>query len=340
MRKILHTPVAIFKPDKVIDRYNHWMKFLPYIKPYYAVKSLCDESIISTLAKTDIIGFDVASINEIKQVIPYSKDIILSHPIKQVEDITFAKDNNIRYIVADSITEVKKIKSVYPEAEIIWRIKSYEKHSDIKFNAKFGATIEQTKNAIEKYNLKNISYHVGSKCNNMESHLKTIQTILSLNSDIKMIDIGGGFTSKNDIVKLSELLSPLQHNHLSNIKIVAEPGRYFSQSSLDIINKVIGVKRSSHHMDIFVNDSIYYSFSGKPFDHQEFLPKPLYKSNKALKCTIWGNTCDGEDKIMENISLPIPKINDLIKWENMGAYSLANAVDGFNGFPKTSVIWR
>ena len=55
-------------------------------------------------------------------------------------------------------------------------------------------------------------------------------------------------------------------------------------------------------------------------------------------CTIFGNTCDGEDKIVENIKMRVPNVGELVEWKNMGAYTMANAVNGFNGFEKPIII--
>jgi ornithine decarboxylase len=64
----------------------------------------------------------------------------------------------------------------------------------------------------------------------------------------------------------------------------------------------------------------------------------MYKGDEMVKCTIWGNTCDGIDKIVDDIFLLKPSEGDILCWNNMGAYTFANAVDGFNGYGKAIII--
>jgi len=70
------------------------------------------------------------------------------------------------------------------------------------------------------------------------------------------------------------------------------------------------------------------------FDHQVFEPKALYSSDsdELVRCVIFGQTCDSIDIIVEDIMLPYPKLNDILLFQHMGAYSLTSAEGRFNGF--------
>ena len=323
--------VAVYNPNKVKRIFSLWKEVLPNVKPYYAIKSFSDKRILRTLSSFENIGFDVASKGEINKVKGYGKDMILSHPYKQKEDILYAKKNKVSYIVADCEEEIKKIKNIYPESKIVWRIKSYEDNSEIKFNSKFGASIEDTVKVLKEVDVFGMSYHVGSKCRDMSSHLKTIDSILSLKSGIQMIDIGGGFSKEEDVYKLKPILTSLS----DKFKVIAEPGRLFSQECITLYTKVIGVKVEGNVQNIYINDSVYNSFSGKVYDHQEFdIPLELRGGYKSV---IWGNTCDGEDVIVRDVYMKKMSYGDVIRWDNMGAYSLCSSVDGFNGFKRAVV---
>ncbi len=41
--------------------------------------------------------------------------------------------------------------------------------------------------------------------------------------------------------------------------------------------------------------------------------------------------------IVDNCLIPKPRLNDVLIWENMGAYSLCSSVDKFNGFKMADV---
>lgn len=336
--------IALYNEKNVQLSYQKWHNFLPFIKPYYAIKSLSHPFILNTLSNFDI-GYDVASIKEIKKIINYNKPIIYSHTIKEPKDIKYTFKKNINNLVVDSINELHKVKKYNKNANIIWRIKSYEKNSIIKFNNKFGANFNETEYVLKNYSfIHGISYHVGSKCKDMISHFKTLDLIinnfLNKKNNIKLIDIGGGFTNEKDIIYLKNKCKH-QFNFLlsKNIELIAEPGRYFSRTSIDLYTKIYGIKydNNTNIYHLFINDSIYNSFSGKKYDYQIFKPIPLYQNNKNVKCIIWGNTCDGDDIIIDNLLLPKPAINDILLWENMGSYSLSSSTNGFNGFKMAKV---
>lgn len=300
------------------------------------------------------VNFDCASRGEIQSVLKFSspQNIIYANPSKSMEDITYAVKSNVDLMVVDSIEEVKKMDLINPNIKKVVRVKAVELNSDIKFNSKFGATDTEVFDILKLLSknktFEGFSFHVGSKCKNEESYYLTIKNIMDNynnyciknNIPIKLIDIGGGFSSYTNLSTLDKILNPFYDYFKSNnIKLIAEPGRYFAEPSIDLYCKVISIKKRMdvNGNDIYhitLNDSVYSSFNGKLFDGQQFTPIPLYESqtNEWINCVIFGQTCDSLDVICDNIKLPLPKINDVFKFQNMGAYSLASCYGEFNGF--------
>lgn len=58
-----------------------------------------------------------------------------------------------------------------------------------------------------------------------------------------------------------------------------------------------------------------------------------------MKSTLWGQTCDGQDKLFDNFEMKILKTGDYLIWYDMGAYASASTTF-FNGFalPETILI--
>ena len=54
-------------------------------------------------------------------------------------------------------------------------------------------------------------------------------------------------------------------------------------------------------------------------------------------CTVFGQTCDGMDAIVQSEELPRLEIDDLLYSGNIGAYSNASATH-FNGFEPAQVV--
>ncbi len=336
---------------------SNWFETLPYIKPYYAVKSFPKQEFISFLSNYKNIGFDCASKYEIECVkkANITNTVIFANPTKSKTDIKYSAENNIHIYVIDSIEEIQKIENIDNNAKYIVRIISDELYSAIKFNKKFGACYDEVIEIIQfmsknKINLYGFSYHVGSKCSNMKAHTNTlhiiIDTYLQLCYEKKLypqvIDIGGGFENENQLLELHKEITNDEKNILQtlenmNIELIAEPGRLFSQGALDIYTKIIAIREKNvDHMKtlyITINDSVYHSFQGKIYDGQTYEPVPLYEtSNELVRCIIFGQTCDSLDIIAENVILPYPKLDDILLFTNIGSYSLASAEGRFNGF--------
>ena len=338
-------PIGVFNSNNVDIKIKYWNKNMQNIKPYYAIKSLNHPYLLRKFMNIGY-NFDVASSGEIYKMMSLgcnTNRMILANPCSSYEDINIANKFGIKYIVCDNYETVKYIKSIKSNMKIIWRIQGHEDTSLIKFNAKFGASINETIKLISKPNncIYGLSFHVGSGCNNMGSFSKTLSIIRDeilqkWYGECKLIDIGGGMKNIDDIINLGKIMN--EYTKQTNIKWIAEPGRYFSEDSIDLYTKIINIKIINDHYHIYINDSIYNSFSGIIFDHQYHYPVEMYNSDTLVKATIWGCTCDGLDKIVDNIFVSRPIIGNILKWTNMGAYTMVSASNEFNGFKKAYIV--
>ena len=62
------------------------------------------------------------------------------------------------------------------------------------------------------------------------------------------------------------------------------------------------------------------------------------RGGMLFRTSIWGPTCDGLDKILEDVELPELEDGDWIFFKDMGSYTLA-AGSCFNGIPKPRVYY-
>ena len=359
MKTIEYTSKIVRNLDYTRQILNLWKTNLPYIQPFFAIKS-CPDIELLHLCSEENVGFDFASMKELELVknITTPDNTIFANPTKSIHDIKYAVSNNHNRYVIDSIEELIKINNIEPDAKYIIRIVSNETFSAIKFNSKFGICIEQYEKLLEymsqnNINLEGISYHVGSKCTNMKAHNNTIQTIIdeyiprSINYGLmpKIIDIGGGFENGVQILELKNELEPLlQTLENNNIRLIAEPGRLLSSGIFDIYTKIIAIRERIINdiktIFITINDSVYHTFQGKIFDGQLYEPISLLSTNankEQVRCVIFGQTCDSLDVICENVILPYPELGDILMFKNIGAYSLASCSGNFNGFSYGSI---
>lgn len=141
------TSFMIYNSTEANRKLTNWWKALPWIRPFYAIKSNPIPMLCKELAAGGA-GMDCASKAEIKQALSAglaASDIVYSNPIKDESDLRWAYKNNIRLTTADTIDELKKIKQIAPNMKVLWRVAIKEDAKDnlsTAFSGKFGDDID------------------------------------------------------------------------------------------------------------------------------------------------------------------------------------------------------
>jgi len=288
-------------------------------------------------------------------------DIIYANPCKGPEHIKFALQNNIEMMTFDNSHELIKIAENYPRAKLLLRIITDDSKSICRFSTKFGAPLDTTFGLLSlarSYNLDviGVSFHVGSGCMSTESFvaaIKSAHTVFKQAEEIgfqlNTLDLGGGWPGTNDgridFPSIAGAIRPvLDELFPPEVKIIAEPGRYFvAESHIMAVNvfakrTVTDQSTGETHFLYYVNDGVYQSFNCILFDH--YTPTPLVLSSSRnsevnlYKSTIFGPTCDSMDCIGKDVMLPELNVDEWLYFKNMGAYTVA-AASSFNGFKGT-----
>jgi ornithine decarboxylase len=121
--------------------YKEWTRVFPTIRPFYAVKCNPDPRIVETLATLGS-SFDCASPAEIDLVLGMGVEqerILYANPCKRIQDILHAKKCGVSCTTADSLSELEKIASVYPECKIVLRIRADDPEARCNLGIKYGA---------------------------------------------------------------------------------------------------------------------------------------------------------------------------------------------------------
>ncbi len=354
-----------------------WQKYLPFIKPYYAVKSNNDHHLLRWITEVfpkNHAGFDCASIIEMDQVRKVSKtaSIVYAHPCKTKHDLDEATRRGIKTTVVDSPEEMEKLRSVSWKGDALIRLAVPDTNSKMPFSKKFGAPISWVSQILEmsrsyKIPIRGLSFHVGSECTNPDQFSKALQLCrlamdIGIESKIKMdmIDIGGGFLpSATNLAAVSSCIESSRDRLFPDnmspsgkpITWIAEPGRFMSATCQTLYTPVIGRKQGMPSDDpdapefrYTLHESIYGFFSNIPFDSQKPAFTLVHQKEKPLipdrthRSILFGRTCDGFDIINPQINLPLLKEGDWFEVDNMGAYTNVTASE-FNGFPKPDMIY-
>ena len=342
-----------FDKSALTKQIEKWEKNLFWIKPYYAIKSNSSEQIIATISNTDTflnnqIGFDAASLDEINLALKYTKpnNIIYTNPhiIPHEKEKISKLLSQISVKVVDNLCEVKKIIEYKIKTDILIRLISNIQLADVKFDTKFGCTIEQAYEIIEyakKHNLKirGVSFHIGSGGNfsRKECYKKVIDYSTPLLDHIQellqdekpILDIGGGLLYDTDLKEALEWTKELPYT------LISELGRYYSDPVYHLAVQII----SSTERGIYLDNGIYHELNVYHRDHWKF-PKLTHYYDSDTDCiqeitkyktiNIFGPTCDSYDTINECIFPENFEIGDWIFMNNMGAYTSAGSTD-FNG---------
>jgi len=374
-------PFLVCDIGQIVRQHVKWITNLPRVEPFYAVKCNGDPLLLKTLVTMGT-GFDCASKGEISKMLSYGvspNKIIYANPCKQNSHIRFAAANGVEMMTFDNIDELYKVKKYHPNAKMVLRVLTDDSNSLCKLGLKFGASPSAARELLEKakeleINVIGVSFHVGSGCfaasafNDAVIVARNVFDIgKELGFDFTLLDVGGGFPgSDSENISFGEVCEVLRNAidkyFPPNVRVIAEPGRYYSASAFTLASQIIArrvVKRDgddgfaglNDHPSYmyYINEGIYASFNSLMFDHQHAHPKPLAKNgqfffdgglnNEAeFNCSVWGPTCDSLDCLTKNCLLPQLDVGDWLYFEEMGAYTICAASE-FNGFQKSKILY-
>ncbi|KAG5855992.1 hypothetical protein ANANG_G00002980 [Anguilla anguilla] len=196
-----------------------------------------------------------------------------------------------------------------------------------------------------------------------------------LGYNMTLLDIGGGFPGSDDsklkFEEFTAVVNPALDKYFpadSVVQVIAEPGRYYVTSAytlaVNIIAKKVVIREQSacngkiwenatgatcsiskadgannRTLMYYVNEGVYGSFVDVIFSYAHFLATPhkkLKPGERTYPCSIWGQTCDGLDRIVEQCILPDLQVGEWLLFHNMGAYTIPMYCT-FNGFQKPDI---
>lgn len=348
-------PVYCIRRHSVTLASNFFQKNFPG-EILYAVKTNPHPIIIKTLLDSGINQFDVASIEEIKQVRKFSSSAKCSymHTIKSPESIAKAYFNyGIKTFSLDTKEELIKIiknTNKAKDLELFVRVAVSNEYAEIDLSKKFGALNSEALGLLrlaKQHAIKvGLSFHVGSQCMHPISYAKGILEIRNIIKKTKIIpdyiNVGGGFPTiypdlipHNLIDYFNEIKKGLKSLKLEKMpKIICEPGRALVAESGSTIVRVDLRKKQK----LYINDGTYGTLFDAGTPNIVFPSKMIKEtsnkiiSKKMTAFNFFGPTCDSMDYMNGPFILPNNiKENDYIELGQLGAYGLTFRTQ-FNGF--------
>uniref|UniRef100_A0A8C6RG92 Ornithine decarboxylase n=1 Tax=Nannospalax galili TaxID=1026970 RepID=A0A8C6RG92_NANGA len=330
----------------ILKKHLRWLKSLPRVTPFYAVKCNDSRAIVNTLAAIGM-GFDSASKTEIQLVqslrVPPER-IIYSNPCEQM--MTF--DTHLK-------------------AKLVWGIATDDSKAVCCLSVKFGATLKTSTLLLEwakgvNIDVIGVSFHMGSGCTAPETFVQAVsdtRCVFDMGAEVGfsmyLLDIGGGFSGSEDrklkFEEITSVINPALDKYFpsdSGVRIIAEPTFMLA---VNIIAKKLILKEQTSSDDedelneqtfmYYVNDRVYGSFNCILYNHAHV--KPLLQKRpkpveKYYSSSIWGTACDGLEWIVECCNLSEMHVGDWILFENMGAHMVA-AASTFKGFQRPTIYY-
>ncbi|KAG0163427.1 hypothetical protein DFQ28_010717 [Apophysomyces sp. BC1034] len=348
-----------------------WQSLLPRIKPFFAIKVNPDPHVIKLLASLGT-GFDCASRREIEQILSYGVEperIIYANPCKEPSHLRFAALNKVYKMTFDNVDELHKIKLYCPKAELVLRVLADDSRSLYSLGAKFGAPLSECQELLQtakdlELNVIGVSFHVGCGCTDESAFVDAVKcsrTVFdmgkSLGFNFSFLDVGGGFPTEDlkgqtTFERTAAALGPaVDELFPPEVEIIAEPGRFFVACAFTLCLNIIGrraIDANENKYAYFVNDGVYGSFMNILVNFPVLDPEVLVKkgaflydrksSHPVYPATIWGPTCDSDDRLAVGVPLPLMDIGDWLVWKCMGAYTNCLGSE-FNGFSNPKLLY-
>ena len=181
--------------------------------------------------------------------------IIFANPCKATSFIRHAAKTNVEMMTFDNSDELCKIARSFPAAKLVIRIHTDDTKALCRLNLKFGASLVAVPSLLAKakelgLNVIGVSFHVGSGCFDPSAFADAIQrsrTAFDMGKDagyeFSMLDIGGGFEDATfDATALtisSAINAHFPDRRETDLRIIAEPGRYFVSKAFSLATNVI-----------------------------------------------------------------------------------------------------
>ena len=326
----------------------------------YAVKCNAHPLVLEALHAAGINHFDVASDYEIALVQRHcpGAEIYYHHPAKTAASIRSAYDNaGVRYFAVDCHEELGKvIANTGSDAIITVRMAVPQDKSVYDLSTKFGAQPPLARELIVAaaagHRSVGVTFHVGSQCLDPSAYERAMEIAASVAKEagvsLAFMDIGGGFpgyyetTVAPPITTYFERIKTAASKFCNptDTKVFCEPGRALVYEAASLLTQVILRKDSI----VYLNDGIFGGFAeiywgGEALTLSCRVRRPGGASQQDMKSfTVYGPTCDGNDKLPYKVELPIDlRDGDWIEFNSLGAYGREMATS-YNGLRSEELV--
>eukprot|EP00882_Tetradesmus_deserticola_P025169 GHRQ01027630.1.p1 GENE.GHRQ01027630.1~~GHRQ01027630.1.p1 ORF type:complete len:496 (+),score=214.96 GHRQ01027630.1:168-1490(+) len=351
----------VYDLGEVARLHTTWVQTMPRVAPFYAVKCNPEPGMVAMLNALGA-GFDCASVQELKCAaahdVPQDR-LIFANPCKRPADFRYARENGVEYTTFDCVSELEKIAAGYPAFKCVLRIRCDDADAKINLGLKYGADLTDVPVLLGMarhlgLQVVGVSFHVGSGCQNVGVYADAIAAAreafdiaASYGFSMELLDVGGGFTAPYDkpsaqlFYQTAGVINGALERYFPlgcGVRIIAEPGRYFAETSATLFTTILGQRDSRApdgrpFRDYWLSDGTYGSFRIQvAVDGLEptysvlrspLLPPPSAdEACSVLPCRLWGSSDRDGDVVHKAALLPPLRDGDWLMFPYAGAYTV------------------
>lgn len=246
----------------------------------------------------------------------------------------------------DSLDELIKISRYYQQARLLIRLAVNDSSALCPLSSKFGARIEDLGDILAEVearglNLVGVAFHVGSGARSVETYLdalKAAREVFDLVEaadlpQLSVLDIGGGFPGWDGEAPITfadiarEVTKCIAQLFREEVKVIAEPGRYFATSALELGAQVVEATESEGRRSYYLTEGVFGSFRDALLLNVEYEVNWLNMTGEEEEgrawgwCDLYGPTREPCDVVRRNVWLPKLKAGDWVRFPKLGAYT-------------------
>jgi diaminopimelate decarboxylase len=300
---------------------------------FYAMKANPNLGILKRLNALDV-GFEAVSGGEFERALlagARADQIVLNGPGKL--DLDYIRAGEVgATIILDAMNEFARVARFAPGSHVLIRVNpglNVSTHDHLatgNASSKFGVRLEDVPNAVkraEEAGLKVIGLHmhIGSSIEDPHDYADALERMAALAKTIgarEVFDMGGGFGLDFDLVPLAKLAREAAATFGAK-ELWLEPGRWLVAQAGVLLTQVLGRKQTERNfavvdagMSELIRPMLYGAVHGV---------ESLDGTGNLETLDIAGPACESGDILARDVSLPEPKIGDLLAVLNAGAYA-------------------
>ncbi len=348
--KTTDLPVFCYIPALIREDCAEFVRGFPG-QVFYAVKANPEPLVLQSVIAGGVRAFDVASLVEIEavhRVLP-GAHCAYNHPVKARGSLGIAYARwAIRDFVVDHTLELRKvIEETARDIVVQVRVAAPNEAAAVSFNAKFGATPEQSITLLRELKALKVAaaltMHLGWQTSDPGAYERGIRLLgkLARAADVRLeyVNVGGGFPSvlMPRQLRIGDFFAAIRQAAdaefgVTGMPLHCEPGSALVTRGGAILTQVLLVKEDG----LYLNDGVYGAMAELIHSRIQpptrvFAPDGQPRTGPLRQLRTFGPTCDSFDTSPAGFRVPADtREGDWLFLESMGAYS-APLITDFNG---------